>query len=816
MLKQLIALVAVWIFIAQNPAFAQNGAAITGSIQDADGKALDLVTVILFSTKDSAVVKTGFSEGNGSFEFTKLKAGNYFIRMSALGYENRATQLISVDSNSKTVQLGVFKLGATSKALKEVSISGKKAFIEQKLDRVVVNVDALIANAGTSALDVLSKSPGVIVDQNGNISLKGKNGVTIFIDDKPTYLTGADLESYLQSLPSSSMEQLEIMTNPPAKYDAAGNGGVINIKTKKGTLKGFNGGLNLSLTQGRKTRTINSINFNIRNKKFNYFTNLNYSHNSNFMDLDINRIYRNADDSPKTYFNQNTYANRKGDSYNLKAGADYYSSDNTTWGIVVTGISRKSTEVNTGRSNLLNSAQVLDSTIAADNINKLNFRNGGFNLNYRHQFDKNGHGITADADYLTYRNKTNQVFYNSSYFADQSLKSQDRLDGALPSNIDIYSIKTDYSLPLKNDWKFTAGLKSSYTKTDNVADYRTTVNGLTEQDYDKSNHFLYKENINAGYINFNREMKQLSVQAGLRAENTMSDGHQLGNLLKADSSFKRNYTGLFPTVYLLYKFDTLATHQLGINYGRRIDRPYYEDLNPFLSPLDKFTYYQGNPFLKPSYTQSLELSHTYKSKYMTTLSYSNTKDDVNETIEILNGIYYSRPGNLGRKIVKSLSFNGTFDPAQWLSINLYSELTNITTKTDFYTGKLHTSGTFCYASANVKLGFGKGWDGELSGNYRTKITDAQFVLGTIWQANAAVQKKLSASTTLKLSGNDLFYSKINRGIINNLAQTSANWVNKGDSRTAVLSLSYRFGKAFSTPAKHDESGAESEKNRVKN
>ena len=816
MLKQIIALVAVWIFIAQNPAFAQNGAVITGSIQNADGKGIDLVTVLLLSAKDSAVVKTGFTEGNGVFEFTNLKAGHYFIRMSALGYENRATQMISLDSNSKSVQLGVFKLGATSKALKEVSISGKKAFIEQKLDRVVVNVDALIANAGTSALDVLSKSPGVIVDQNGNISLKGKSGVTIFIDDKPTYLTGADLESYLQSLPSSSMEQLEIMTNPPAKYDAAGNGGVINIKTKKGTLKGFNGGLNLSVTQGKKTRTINSINFNIRDKKFNYFTNLNYSHNSNFMDLDINRIYRNADNSPKTYFNQNTYANRKGDSYNLKAGADYYASENTTWGIVVTGISRQSTEVKNSRSSLLNSAQVLDSTIAADNINKLNFRNGGFNLNYRHQFDKKGHGITADADYLTYRNKTNQVFYNSSYFADQSLKSQDRLDGALPSNIDIYSIKTDYALPLKNDWKFAAGLKSSYTKTDNVADYRTTVNGLTEQDYDKSNHFLYKENINAGYINFNREMKQLSVQVGLRAENTMSDGNQLGNLLKADSSFKRNYTGLFPTLYLLYKFDTLATHQVGINYGRRIDRPYYEDLNPFLSPLDKFTYYQGNPFLKPSYTQSLELSHTYKSKYTTTLSYSNTKDDVNETIEILEGIYYSRPGNLGRKIVKSLSFNGTFDPAKWLSINLYAELTNITTKTDFYTGKLNTSGTFCYTSANVKLGFGKGWDGELSGNYRTKITDAQFVLGTLWQANAAVQKKLSASTTLKLSGNDLFYSKINRGIINNLAQTSANWVNKGDSRTAVLSLSYRFGKAFSTPAKHEESGAESEKNRVKN
>lgn len=815
MIYKILAFLAIWVFIGQNSANAQSSSVINGMVQDSLKSPLELVTVALYNGSDSALLKTTYTEKDGKFQFSQLKAGTYFLRISVMGYANRRSDLIAVNDNEPALSLS-FTLASTSKQLKEVSISGKKSFIEQKIDRMVVNVDALISNAGTTALDVLEKSPGVQVDQNGAISLKGKQGVMVYIDDKPSYLSGAELENYLKSLPSSSLDQIEIMTNPPAKYDAAGNGGVINIKTKKGTLKGFNGGLNLGLNQGKRFRSVNSLNLNIRNSKFNYFATLSYNHNNSFTDLDINRTYKNADGSPKSFFNQNSFFDRLGNSYNGKMGADYSPSDKTTWGVVLTGMYRASTQVNNNTSNLFNANRQLDSVIKARNEDKIDYKNGGVNFNYRHQFDKNGHGITADADYLTYKSRTDQVYNNYSYFPNGNLKSQDILSGRLPSNIDIYSIKTDYSLPFKSGWKMDAGLKSSFTKTDNTADYANTVNSITSPDYDKSNHFLYKENINAGYLNFSKEMKRLSVQAGLRIENTVSDGHQLGNLMKPDSAFKRNYTGLFPTLYLMYKLDTLANNQIGINYGRRIDRPYYQDLNPFLSPLDKFTYYVGNPFLKPSYANSIELSHTYKSKYTTTLSYSNSKDDVGETIEIVDGIYYSRPLNIGKKVVKSLSFNGAFTLAKWFDLNLYTELTSIKTTSDFYTGRLSSSGTYIYVGPTASFKLGKGWDAEINGNYRSKLVNAQFVLQSIWQANTAFKKTLSPSTTLKLSLNDLFYSKINKGTINNLALTDANWINKNDSRYAVLSFSYRFGKAFSTPQKHEASGADSEKNRVKN
>lgn len=723
--------------------------------------------------------------------------------------------IAQADTSKKQADTTKSKIDST-KVLKEVNISTKKAFTVRKLDRVVVNVDALISNAGTSALEVLEKSPGIQVDQNGTISLKGKSSVAIFIDDKPTYLSGEDLQNYLKSLPSSSLDQIEIMSNPPARYDAAGNGGVINIRTRKGTTRGLNGGFSLAINQGKMTRSPNSFNMNLRAGKMNYFTNLSYNYNHSFSDLDINRRYKNADGTTKSYFNQNSFFDREGQSGNVKAGADYYQSKATTWGVLLTGMGRKSTQENNNTSKLLNPSSVLDSTITARNIDKIKFYNGGINLNYRHQFDTTGQGITADADYLAFNNQTDQRYYNSSYFADGRLKSQDILSGDLPSRINIYSLKTDYTLPIAKSWKMDAGLKMSFTKTDNTADYAYTIATVTKPDYDKSNHFIFKEHISAAYLNFSKEMKQLSIQIGLRAEDTRSNGNQLGNLLKPDSTFKRSYAGLFPTFYLQYKIDSASNHQLGFNYGRRIDRPYYQDLNPFISPLDKFTFYVGNPFLKPAYVQSLELSYTFKNKYTLTSSYSNSKDDVNETIEITNGMYYSRPANLGRQIVKSLSFNGTFDPLTWLSVNLFSELTNIAVRSDFYTGTLNTSGTFSFSNANARITLGKGWDAELSGNYRNRMYSAQFILGEIWSANTALQKKLSSSSTLKLSLNDIFYTSIRTGIINNLAQTEANWINKSDSRNGVLSYSYRFGKASSSAAKRSDSGADEEKNRVKN
>lgn len=472
----IVAFLVMWMNIALTFAQAQTPSSkIYGRVLDAEGKNIEFATVALL--KDAVLVKTSFTEADGRFGFDKLAYGRYLIKISVVGAAIYQSDTLLVDAAHSSIALVDIKMGTGTNNLKEITVAGQKAFVERKIDRMVVNVDALISNAGTTALDVLSKSPGVSVDQNGTISLKGKNGVAIFIDDKPTYLSGGDLENYLRSLPSSSLDQIELMTNPPAKYDAAGNGGVINIKTKKTKTAGFNGGINLSLNQGQMSRSNDSFNFNYRKDKLNVFGTLSYNLNNSFTDLDLNRKYKNDDGSSKSYFNQNSYFRRRGHTFNLKTGIDFYATDKTTWGVVFTGMNRISKQVNNNTSNLSNAAMQLDSVIRAENIDQIKYQNAGVNLNYRHKFNQTGRELTFDADYLLYHNQTDQTYYNFSYLPSMALKYQDILTGDLPSNIDIYTAKIDYSHPLANKWKLDVGAKTAYTKTNNTAGYFNTSNG---------------------------------------------------------------------------------------------------------------------------------------------------------------------------------------------------------------------------------------------------------------------------------------------------------------------------------------------------
>ena len=787
---------------------------IKGRVVGIDHKPVEFAVVSVSEKVANKTLQTTQTDTGGYFKLSVMAKGDYLVKLSAMGKDSLSVAVTLADA--PVITLPDLVLSTAVRQLKQVSIVSTRPFIEQKLDRTVVNVDALIGNAGVTALEVLEKSPGVQIDQSGKISLKGKSGVTVFIDNKPTYLSGEDLQNYLRSLPSSTLDQIEIMTNPPAQYDAAGNGGVINIKTKKNTAKGFNGGISLAYIQGKYAKTNNSFNFNYRDGKLNIFGNLGFNIQRGFNNLYIDRQYFTPDGSTTSFLNQHTYIYQHGQATSSKLGADYYASDKTTFGVVLMGSIRPYARDYNSTSNLLGATRQLDSAVVALNTEKYNNKNGGINFNFRHEYDKSGKELTADVDYIVYQSKINQQFNNFTYLPDQSLATQDQQVGYLPATVHIYSAKTDYAHPFANKLKLMAGLKSSFTKTDNLADYANVINQVSNPDYNLSNHFIYKENINAAYINVNKDFNKLSIQAGLRFENTNSDGHQLGNAQSPDSAFQRNYNSLFPTFYASYKLDTMSNNQFGLKIGRRIDRPYYQDLNPFISPIDKFTYYLGNPLLKPSYSTEFELSHTYKNKFTTAISYGTTTDNVNETIEIINGIYYDRPGNIGTSTYKSISIDGTLDPTKWLSFHLYSELTQTESKSAFYNGYLHTKGTFVYVNPMLQFKIGSTWNAQLDGSYRSKLTSAQFILGSRGQVNMAVSKKLSTSTSLKLAVNDIFYSTVNQGIISNLVNTNASYRNKNDTQYGVLTFSYRFGKTISDQRKHDANGAESEQNRVKN
>ncbi len=783
----------------------------------AGSEALADANVYLLRAADSSVVKVALTEADGKFEFDNLKPNNLLLAVQHIDHLPFTSAVIVVDAAHDRIELPMIQLQPSKDTkLETVRIIAKLPVVEHKIDRTVVNVDALISAAGGTAMDALEKSPGVSVDQNGGIKMRGKSGVIVFIDDKPTYLAGADLENFLRSMPASSIKQIELMTNPPARYDAAGNAGIINIKTKKNNIQGVNGGITLNYGQGRYAKSNNSFNLNYRRNKFNLYTNASGTLRDAYQDLYIDRIYLNEDRSAKSFFGQRSYIAQKQRSVSAKVGMDYYLSEKTTLGLVLNGAWMPSKVQTDNTAQVGDAVANLTSIVVADNAQSLNFRNAGLNLNLRHQFDSTGKSLTIDADHIRYRSDDKALFQNFVRTPTGVLTYQDRLDGTIPSAINIYAFKADYSHPLKSGLTLDGGTKVVFTKTDNSVEYIRTVAGVSAIDYNITNHFLYDESILAAYANASKQWKRLGMQAGLRAESTRSNGNQLGNVLQPATEFKRKYDNLFPTLYLSYKLDTAGNHQLNFSYGKRIDRPYFQDLNPFLSPLDKFTFYSGNPYLKPAFAHTISLAHSFKSIFTTTVSYNKSRGEINETLEIKNGIYYSRPGNIGSAEIYNIAVDATIPFAKWLSTNAYAEAGRTHYVSKLYDTKLDAAGNYVFLRAMNMFQFKKGWSAEVTGEYISDFVSAQVKTGDFGFFTLGGKKNiLKDKGSLKVSLSDVLYSRQFRGVINNLYQTTATYHSTVDSRVVSFTFNYRFGTSLGEQRRHNGGSADSEKGRVK-
>jgi hypothetical protein len=813
-MKKLFNLLVASTIVMCSQAQTNNAGKVTGSIKDGgQQKIIDAASVSLLKAKDSSLIKVAVTDKEGNFVIENVKEGAYLVLATSIGHTKTYSAVFTVSAEQPVANVGVLQLIPQDKNLAGVTVISRKPFIERKADRTVLNVESSISSTGSTALEVLEKAPGVTVDKDGNISLKGKQGVLIMVDGKPTYLSGPELTNMLRNMSSNQLDQIEIMTNPSAKYDASGRSGIINIKTKKNKQIGFNGSASTAYTQGIYSKTSNSLNLNYKKGKMNLFSTLSANYRNNFQNLNIYRRYTNDDKSTKAIFEQNSFRTRHNGNYNAKVGADFYVSKKTTFGIVVSGVTNPQAESGENTSYLKNNAGTVDSIVQAVSNEKSKWKNGSVNLNFRHVFDSTDREITADADYLRYRADKSQNFFNNSYTPDWLFKSGDNLVGELPSDIKIYSAKIDYTHPLKKGAKIESGVKTSFVETDNTAGYFNVVGNSKTPDYEKTNRFDYKENINAAYLNFNKEMKKWSVQTGLRLENTNYEGRQFGNPTRVDSAFKNSYTSLFPTLFVGY--NPTEKNQFSFSYGRRINRPDYEDLNPFLFFLDKYTYGAGNPFLKPMYSHVLEASHTYKQFLTTTLNYSYTKDLFNETFEQKGFATIVRQGNYGSMNDASVSVNAQIPVQKWWNMNVYTEGKYNQFKGILYGDKIDVHATTFLANVNNQFKFKKGWSAELSGWYRTKGVEGQIAIKSLGQMNAGVQKQvLKNKGTVKLNINDVLRTRNPRGEIN-FQNTEAKFNQNEDNRTVTVAFSYRFGKPIKGIQKRKTGGAGDEQGRVK-
>ncbi len=477
---------------------AQNGR-ITGIVKDGSSKTIHSATVSLFKVKDSSLVKFAPTNKNGEYEFLDIADGKYFISASNVGYSKIASAAFEISSANSSVNLPALIMSEQAKDLDGVTVTAKKPFIETKIDKTIVNVDASPTSAGATAIDILEKSPGITVDNDGNISLRGKQGVIVMMDGKQTYLSAADLANVLKNMPASALDQIEIMTNPSSKYDAAGNSGIINIKTKKGKNAGFNGsvmaGVTTSIYKPRDAvylipKSQNSINFNFRKNKINFFGsyNPNFFRGRNTLNIE-NKFLDNNKNITGYNFTESRF--RFGNNnHTLKLGLDWYSDKKNIFGAVVSGFTFNGHPTPTSIADLENVNGQLEQRLGSYTRNRIHFRNFTGNLNWKHTFDTTGKELTVDFDYVLYRNTSNIQLTTDSYNGSLQKLGTSYLRGHLPSNINIYSFKADYTHPVKGG-RIEAGIKSSFVKNDNVVNYERFLNNNWEIDNIRSNHFIY-------------------------------------------------------------------------------------------------------------------------------------------------------------------------------------------------------------------------------------------------------------------------------------------------------------------------------------
>jgi len=783
---------------------------LTGIILDENKKPVDYATVVLYKAADSSIVKTSFTDQNGIFGFTVNTEGNYFYKASNMGYNTFKSKTITLTDKNQKVDFGSAQLASSTQNLKEVSIAVTKPLIERKMDRVVMNVSTSAIMTGSTALEVLQKAPGVSVDQNDNISMQGKQGVLIQLDGKQTYMSSADVANLLRNMQSSEIETIELITNPSSKYDAAGNSGIINIKTKKNKAGGTNGSLNATAGYGKNFRGNTGLNLNHRTKKLNLFGNYNYGKTTRENIITIDRI---SNGTPDTYFMQSGSSLRKQQNNNFKAGLDYFINKNNTIGVLVNGYFNRGTEASRNNTLIGPSFQQVDSTLASNSLQTNKYNNVSYNLNYKSVLDTAGSEISADFDYSKYNGNDGSAYENDYMFANGNrIRPVNYTRNGTPSKIDIKAFKVDYNVSLNKTIKLEAGLKSSWVKTDNDLQAEELVNNVWQNDIRRSNQFIYDENVNAAYTNINKQFKNTSIQLGLRVEQTNSKG----NLVTTNTVVERNYWDFFPTLFVQ---QTLSkNNQLGFSYSRRIDRPSYDALNPFIYYLDQYTYNKGNPFLKPQYTNNVELSYTFMKKYMLSIGYSKTNDVITEVLlpDSAQKALFQTNENLAKNTSYNANLNIPVQVVKWWSMNNNLNVFYLSFEAPDLAGvALKTGKTSFQFKSQQNFTIVNGFTAELNGSYESPLDYGTLRIKARYSIDAGLSKSLfDKKATLKLALSDIF-NMYKNDISSAYPGLKYEVHQKNESQIGRISFTYRFGKEIK-PARRRSTGSEDEQNRMKN
>ncbi len=709
-MKHLILLIIAGLFASV--VAAQPVATLSGKVTVAKDEVAAFSPVLLFAQTATTplLVQSVLTDEAGSFVFTPGDSGVYVLEIRVSGYQKLVSQAIYF-SGKESLVLDDLQVNAAETAT--VEISATKPLLEVRADMLVLNVAGSILATGADAWSLLRKAPGVNVDPNDNLSLKGQPGVAIWLDGRPSPVSGADLAQWLKNLPADAIESIEIITQPSAKYDAAGGAGIINIVLKKGVRPGRTGNVTTGWAVGKFPKYNLSADFGQKNTKTSLFAQYSLNHATDWSYIRLNRQQAGLQ------LNQYATTISHPTSQNFRLAGTWSPSEASQFGFLLNGNITQSTAHNSSTTPITEVATgTLLATLRAFSDQESFRYNVNSNLNYEFRPGKQ-FSFTVNADYGRYV-RDNQSYQPNTYYAadGQTVLSSSLFSIQTPALISIASLKTDLTSSLGGG-TLSYGAKFSAVSTDNDFGFLDWQNEVWTKNAERSNRFTYEEKIAAAYAQWKGKLKEYDVQAGLRAEQTLGLGLLESAQPNTDNRFVRQYLNFFPSAGISRSFG--QNHQAGISYSRRIDRPAYQELNPFQSKLDELSYSSGNPYLLPEFTHKIEVYHTYRYSISSSLSYNFTKNVTVQLTDTTEGSRsFIRPENLAQQQGLSLNFSAPWSPRKgW---DLYGSFTGSWSafKGEFAPGKGIDLAAFSgnvYAQSVVQLG--KTASVEVSGFFST-------------------------------------------------------------------------------------------------
>lgn len=781
---------------------------ITGNIKDIQNKAIDGATVLLLNINSSKPAGQQLSSPDGAFTI-RAPAGTYQLAVSYVGYRT-FSDTVELTANRN---VGTIELQPLSKVLKEVLVKSERklSIIQTEGRKLIYNVAASISAQGTTALEALKKTPGVIAGQDNKLTLNGVNGALILINGKQTYLQTDQLAELLRSMPSSGIKSIEVIKNPSAEYDAAGTGGIINIVMQKSSANGFNGNINTGVAYGVSIKQNSNLNFNYRQGKLNVFGSYNHNFGSFAMDYNNDRT-----ENGKVYINPAHDVDRR-KTIGSSIGADYDLSSKQSIGVVLSGNALFGSGTIQPITDIYDEAtgRYLQKLISTSNYYDQTSNRYNANGNYRFK-DTLGHTFSLDADYGIFQGGNKNLNPNTYYAANGDFQSESTLKIINSKKINLYALSANYGANL---WKgkITTGAKFSSVTADNDFNLYSVKAGTDVLDVNRSNFFSYTEQIAAAFVKYEGNVsKKLSYDAGIRMENTRSSGHLLPvpGSSQQEVLIGRNYLNFFPNGSLNLKTDRSGTFNL--SYSRRTDRPAYNDLNPFELPIDELSYWKGNPFLQPQYANSLSFQYSYQ-KTTAALSYTHVTNLSMGVYEVsAQNIIYMVPKNIGSQSNVNLTLTRQLSPARFWDITLTGIGYHVQNKVNLdqygyynprrFAGSLNTQQSFKLPFKLMAEVFGVFNSRTLSGPNGYQKGNSQVDLG--------LQKKLMQDkAALRLAFTDIYKgNRINSYTFLNGLYQHGTYV--GESRQVRLNFSYKFGSNKIREQKEHQSGLQNENGRL--